>query len=93
MKKIAIIGAGISGLFIANLFKKNPDDYVIATGKNYSVKQFINLVAKKLKITLFWKGKGINAKAYDQNKNLIIVPFVDKIEELYSITDLIVSSI
>ena len=54
------------------LQKKNPDDYVIATGKNYSVKQFINLVAKKLKITLFWKGKGINTKAYDQNKNLII---------------------
>ena len=25
MKKIAIIGAGISGLFIANLFKRNPD--------------------------------------------------------------------
>ena len=25
MKKIAIIGAGISGLFIANLFKKNPN--------------------------------------------------------------------
>ena len=24
MKKIAIIGAGISGLFIANLFKENP---------------------------------------------------------------------
>ena len=25
MKKIAIIGAGISGLFIANLFRENPD--------------------------------------------------------------------
>ena len=25
MKKVAIIGAGISGLFIANLFKKNPN--------------------------------------------------------------------
>ena len=25
MKKIAIIGAGVSGLFIANLFKKNRD--------------------------------------------------------------------
>ena len=29
MKKVAIIGAGISGLFIANLFKKNTD-YQIA---------------------------------------------------------------
>jgi len=25
MKKIAIIGGGISGLYIANLFKQNPD--------------------------------------------------------------------
>ena len=34
MKKIAIIGAGISGLFIANLFKKNPDYQVTIYEKN-----------------------------------------------------------
>ena len=51
---------------------KKPDDYVIATGKQYSVKEFINLVAKKLQIKIFWKGKGINEKGYDQNGNVII---------------------
>ena len=51
---------------------KKPDDFVICTGKQYSIKQFINLVAKQLKLKLFWKGKGINEKAYDQNDKLII---------------------
>ena len=37
MKKIAIIGAGISGLFIANLFKKNPNYQVSIYEKNNSV--------------------------------------------------------
>ena len=34
---------------------KNPDDFVIATGKNYSVKDLVNLVLKKLKIKYLWK--------------------------------------
>ena len=37
MKKIAIIGAGISGLFIANLFKKNSDYKVVIYEKNNSI--------------------------------------------------------
>ena len=37
MKKIAIIGAGISGLFIANLFKENPDYQVTIYEKNNSI--------------------------------------------------------
>ena len=36
MKKIAIIGAGISGLFIANLFKKNPNYQIMIYEKNTS---------------------------------------------------------
>ena len=37
MKKIAIIGAGVSGLFIANLFKKNPDYQITIYEKNTSI--------------------------------------------------------
>ena len=37
MKKIAIIGAGISGLFVANLFNKNPDYQVTIYEKNKSI--------------------------------------------------------
>ena len=54
------------------LQQKKPDDYVIATGKNYTVKQFINASAKVLKMNIFWKGKGINTKGYDKNGNCII---------------------
>jgi len=47
------------------LQQKKPDDYVIATGIQYSIKQFINLTCKKLKIKIYWKGKGVNEKAYN----------------------------
>ena len=37
MKKVAIIGAGISGLFIANLFKRNPNYQITIYEKNTSI--------------------------------------------------------
>ena len=52
--------------------KKNPSDYVIATGKQYSVKDFINLVLNELKINYKWIGKGIHSKCYDNNGKCII---------------------
>ena len=48
------------------LQQKRPDDYVIATGKQYSIKQFINLTAKKLNMRIIWRGKGINEKGYNK---------------------------
>ena len=54
------------------LQKKIPDDYVIATGKQFSVKEFINLSLKSLNIKYKWKGKGINSKCFDNNGNCII---------------------
>ena len=53
------------------LQKKIPKDYIIASGKQYSVKDFANLVAKELNFKITWKGKGINEKGY-LNKKLII---------------------
>jgi GDPmannose 4,6-dehydratase len=54
------------------LQRKNPSDYVIATGKQYSVKEFINLTLKELKINYYWKGQGIKSKCFDENGNCII---------------------
>ena len=54
------------------LQQKKPDDFVIATGKQYSVRQFIELAAKELNIKIRWRGKGINEKGYDQDGNCII---------------------
>jgi GDPmannose 4,6-dehydratase len=53
------------------LQRKKPDDYVIATGQQYSVKEFINLTAKELGMVIEWKGRGINEKGY-WNKRCII---------------------
>ncbi len=53
------------------LQQKKPNDYVIATGYQYSVKQFVNLCAKKLKMNIIWRGKGLNEKCY-WNKKVII---------------------
>ncbi len=52
--------------------QKKPDDYVIATGKQVSVKNFINLVSKKLKLKISWHGRGINEIAKDINGKIII---------------------
>ena len=54
------------------LQQKKPDDYVISTGKQYSIKQFINLAAKKLNMKIIWKGKGIKEKAYNEKGIAII---------------------
>ena len=54
------------------LQQKEPDDFIIATGKQYSIKEFISLTAKQLDIKIKWKGKGLNEKAYDKNNKSII---------------------
>tara|TARA_Y100001970_G_scaffold293656_1_gene442006 strand:- start:1029 stop:2078 length:1050 start_codon:yes stop_codon:yes gene_type:complete len=60
------------------LQQKNPDDFVIATGKQYSIRTFVNLVSKKLNIKLKWIGKGLKEKAIDINTKKIIIE-VDKL--------------
>ncbi len=54
------------------LKQRKPQDFVIATGKQYTVKNFINNVAKKLDMKIFWKGKGINEKGIDKKGRVII---------------------
>ena len=54
------------------LQNKKPSDYVIATGKQYSVKEFVNLTLDELKIKYSWKGKGIKSKCFDEKGRCII---------------------
>ncbi|MDC1070606.1 GDP-mannose 4,6-dehydratase [Candidatus Pelagibacter sp.] len=58
------------------LQQKKPDDYVIATGKQYSVKYFIELCCKILKINIFWKGTGLNEIGIVKNCDNKIAPFI-----------------
>jgi GDPmannose 4,6-dehydratase len=52
---------------------KKPDDFVIATGKQYSVRDFVNFSAKNLGIIIKWVGKGINEKGIDKKTGKTII--------------------
>ena len=54
------------------LQQKTPDDFVISTGTQYSVFSFIKEAALNLNMKIFWKGKGINTKGYNEKNQIII---------------------
>ncbi|HFC54109.1 MAG TPA: GDP-mannose 4,6-dehydratase, partial [Gammaproteobacteria bacterium] len=55
------------------LQQEQPDDFVIATGKQYSVRQFVEASARELGIKISWKGEGIDEKGYDSRSGKCIV--------------------
>ncbi len=55
------------------LQQNKPEDYVISTGKQYSVKEFIDKAAKILNINLDWSGEGINEVGKYNGKEIIKV--------------------
>ena len=55
------------------LQQDQPEDFVIATGKQYSVRDFVNIAAKELNIDITWQGSGIDEKGFDKKTNNQIV--------------------
>ena len=55
------------------LQQKKPEDFVIATGKQYSVRDFINEAAKNLDMKIQWKGHGEEEIGSLNGKDVIIV--------------------
>jgi GDPmannose 4,6-dehydratase len=53
------------------LQQDRPEDFVIATGVQYSVRQFINWTAAELGMLLRWEGEGINEVAYWNQKAIV----------------------
>tara|TARA_B110000483_G_scaffold237822_1_gene313297 strand:+ start:92 stop:1147 length:1056 start_codon:yes stop_codon:yes gene_type:complete len=53
------------------LQQENPDDFVIATGKQYSVRDFINEALKNLDMKIDWNGKGLNEVGSIKGKDII----------------------
>lgn len=49
-----------------------PEDFVIATGQQQSVRDFVNAAAEELGMTVTWKGKGVDEKGYGENGNCIV---------------------
>jgi GDPmannose 4,6-dehydratase len=55
------------------LQQNDPEDFVIATGVQYSVRNFIDLAAKELEMKIDWRGKGINEVGTYEGKDIIKV--------------------
>jgi len=58
------------------LQQKEPEDFVIATGEQHSVRDFVHLAAKELDMNIIWKGEGVSEKGYLKNSSKPII-FVD----------------
>ncbi|WP_284451871.1 GDP-mannose 4,6-dehydratase [Methylophaga thalassica] len=48
------------------------DDFVIATGHQYSVRDFVNVAARELGISLYWDGEGVDEKGYDADGRCVV---------------------
>ncbi len=54
------------------LQQEEPEDFVIATGVQYSVRDFVNAAAAEIGIAVTWRGSGIDEKGYDALGNCIV---------------------
>ena len=61
------------------LQSKKPSDYVIATGKSHTVKQFVEEAFKYVNIKIGWKGKGLKEIGYNKKNGSILV----KVDPVY----------
>ena len=59
------------------LQQRKPDDFVLATGKTYSVREFVEIAFNEVGIKIKWEGKGINEVGKDQKTQKILIR-VDK---------------
>ncbi|SPL64771.1 GDP-mannose 4,6-dehydratase [Ochrobactrum soli] len=54
------------------LQQEEPEDFVIATGIQYSVREFVDAAAHEIGISVTWKGEGVEEKGYDQSGKCIV---------------------
>jgi GDPmannose 4,6-dehydratase len=54
------------------LQQDKPEDFVIATGVQYSVRDFVDAAAKELGIQITWQGEGVDEKAFDASGKCIV---------------------
>ena len=59
------------------LQQRKPDDFVLATGKTHSVREFVEIAFNEVGIKIKWEGKGINEVGKDQKTQKILIR-VDK---------------
>ncbi|HFD91855.1 MAG TPA: GDP-mannose 4,6-dehydratase [Gammaproteobacteria bacterium] len=55
------------------LQQERPEDFVIATGIQYTVRDFVNAAARELGMNIRWEGEGVNEKGYDEHTGRCII--------------------
>ena len=54
------------------LQQEQPEDFVIATGVQYSVRQFVDAAAQEIGLSISWKGSGVDEKGYDEKGRCVV---------------------
>ena len=54
------------------LQQERPEDFVIATGEQHSVREFVEAAADEMDISITWRGHGIDEQGFDSEGNCII---------------------
>jgi GDPmannose 4,6-dehydratase len=54
------------------LQQKKPDDFVIATGEQHTVREFVEAAAAELDIAIRWRGSGVGERGYDARDRCIV---------------------
>ena len=54
------------------MLQQQPEDFVIATGEQHSVREFVEVAAAKLDLKIKWSGKGVDEKAVDEKGKAIV---------------------
>ena len=66
----------VEGMWLM-LQQPEPEDYVLATGEQHSVREFVELAFKEVDIDIIWQGEGIEEKGIDKKSGKVLV-MVDK---------------
>ena len=54
------------------LQQEKPDDFIVSSGEQHSVREFVKLVCEQLNIQITWEGEGIHEIGKDQLGNIIV---------------------
>ena len=58
---------------MVNSSTKKPDDFILATGKTFSVRDFVELAFLEVGIKIKWSGKGLNELGKDSENGKVLV--------------------
>ncbi len=61
----------IEGMYLM-LQQEKPEDFVLATGTQYTIREFVEMAFQVVNKTITWKGTGLNEVGYDQDGNMLV---------------------